>query len=59
MASRRRSPTRGRDHLRQSAVIRLNGWTPAEMALWKSARHVTLLEPPKEDKEKKDDADPR
>jgi imidazolonepropionase-like amidohydrolase len=43
----------------QSAVIRLNGWTPAEMALLEvCALHVNFPEPPKEDKEKKDDADP-
>lgn len=46
----------------QSAVIRMNGWTPAEMALKEvCALHVNFPEPPKEpkekEKEKKEDAD--
>jgi len=42
----------------QSAVIRMNGWTPGEMALKEvCALHVNYPEPPKEGKEKKEDGD--
>jgi imidazolonepropionase-like amidohydrolase len=42
----------------QSAVIRLNGWTPAEMAVVEAAAlHVNYPAPPAEGAEKKPDAD--